>query len=376
MLVGLGEDRPIVAIVDDVHWADEESLRWLAFLAPRVAGLPTAIVAGLRTGDPGAGRPPLLEIEADPGVVRVEPGTLSIDAATRLIEHSAGGPPEPGFVSACHEASGGNPFLLQELVSQLTAERIAPTDENAGRVSSLRPSTISRSVLLRLARLPDSAAALARSAAVLGPGHDTRELGALAELDPEAAVDAHEALAEAGILTAEPAPGFVHPLIRDAIYSELPGAERSRRHERAARILADSGAAASDVVPHLLEARPIERSLGSGHAARGRQHGPRSRGARPGGAVAAASAGGGGRAGRRPRAAARARARRLRRPGRARPHVARRGGRRDLGSGRADDRGARLRPGPARGRQPSARRAGLPRRVRGARRRPRRRARA
>ena len=256
VLVGLGEDRPIVAIVDDVHWADEESLRWLAFLAPRVAGLPTAIVAGLRTGDPGAGRPPLLEIEADPGVVRVEPGTLSIDAASRLIEHAAGGPPEPGFVSACQEASGGNPFLLQELVSQLTAERIAPTDENAGRVSSLRPSTISRSVLLRLARLPDSAAALARSAAVLGPGHDTRELGALADLDPEAATDAHEALAEAGILTAEPAPGFVHPLIRDAIYSELPGAERSRRHERAARILAASGAAASDVVPHLLEARP------------------------------------------------------------------------------------------------------------------------
>lgn len=256
VLVGLAERQPIVAIVDDVHWADEESLRWLAFLAPRIAGLPATIVAGLRTGEADAGRAALVELEAEPAVRRIEPAALSPAAAALLIEHAAGQAPEPGFVAACHEASGGNPFLLQELVRQLAAERIAPMDANASRVASLRPSTISRSVLLRLARLPESSAALARAVAVLGSGHELRDLGALARLDAAEAASASDALADAGVLTAEATPGFVHPLIREAVYGELAPAERSRWHGRAATVLAGARAAPSDVVPHLLEARP------------------------------------------------------------------------------------------------------------------------
>ena len=256
VLVGLAARRPIVAVVDDVHWGDEESLRWLAFIAPRIVGLPATIVAGLRTGDADTGRAAVVEIEAEPVVRRIEPAALSQVAAARLIEHAAGQVPEPGFVAACHEASGGNPFLLQELVRQLAAERIAPTAANASRVASLRPSTISRSVLLRLARLPESSAALARAVAVLGAGHELRDLGALAELDREAAASASEALAGAGILTAEATPGFVHPLIREAVYGELAPAERSGWHRRAATVLAEAGAAPSDVVPQLLETRP------------------------------------------------------------------------------------------------------------------------
>ena len=169
VLVGLAARRPIVAVVDDVHWGDEESLRWLAFIAPRMVGLPATIVAGWRRRR-RTGRAAVVEIEAEPVVRRIEPAALSPVAAARPIEHAAGQVPEPGFVAACHEASGGNPFLLQELVRQLAAERIAPTAANATRVASLRPSTISRSVLLRLARLP-MVRGPGRAVAVLGPGH-------------------------------------------------------------------------------------------------------------------------------------------------------------------------------------------------------------
>ena len=77
VLVGLAARRPIVAVVDDVHWGDEESLRWLAFIAPSMVGLPATIVAGLRTGDaergPGGGG----RDRGRAGRARIEPAALA-----------------------------------------------------------------------------------------------------------------------------------------------------------------------------------------------------------------------------------------------------------------------------------------------------------
>jgi DNA-binding CsgD family transcriptional regulator len=251
----LAARRPTVLVIDDVQWADEMSLRWLAYLGARLEGLSLAVLVAVRTGDPDARRPEILALSAVPGAVRIEPAPLSVGAVGQMIA-AGGAQPEDAFVAGCHEVTGGNPFLVEELIRQLGEERVEPSDANAGRVRGLRPATIARSVLLRLARLPAEATWLARAVAILGGGAEARDAGAVAQLDPEATARAHAALADAEILTGHAQLGFVHPLIAGTVYEEMPGLERSLWHERAARSLAAAGARVEDVVPHLLETEP------------------------------------------------------------------------------------------------------------------------
>ena len=96
-------------------------------------------------------------------------------------------------------------------------------------------------MLVRLHRLGDDAIALAQALAVLGIT-EQRVAAALAGLTMEEAAAAASALARAEILDPHPPAAFVHPLVRDAIYHELPFAERVMRHARAAALLAEHGA--------------------------------------------------------------------------------------------------------------------------------------
>src|SRR5205823_5533522 len=118
------------------------------------------------------------------------------------------------------------------------------------------PRAVSRTVLLRLARLPDDAAAVARAIAVLGDGAGVPIVATLAGLDEHSVAEGASALTGAEILRAEPPLGFVHPLVQDAIYREIPPAERELLHERAARALADRGAAPELVANQLLAVPP------------------------------------------------------------------------------------------------------------------------
>ncbi|MEA2386722.1 MAG: hypothetical protein QOJ22_896, partial [Thermoleophilaceae bacterium] len=230
VLTGLSARGPVALVVDDAHWADDESLRWLAFIGARLDGLRASIFAAVRSGDPGAARSPLVELAASAESVVVEPAPLSEDGAAALISSVGGVRAEPLFVAACQRVAVGNPFLLQELIRQLSAERVDPTDANVERVASLRPGTIARSVILRLARLPPEATALAQAVAVLGPGQEARDAAALAGLDAGAAALAHQSLAESHILAAGERPEFVHPLVGSAVYEDLPALVRAQSH--------------------------------------------------------------------------------------------------------------------------------------------------
>ena len=256
VLVGLTVDRPAVLVVDDAGWADGESLRWLAFLAPRLESLAASVLVSVRTGDPDLDRPVLAELIAASRATILEPGSLSGAACRKLISAAVPGDPTPGFVEACQAVTGGNPFLLEELVRQLVQEHVQPIDASVERVRTLRPDTIARSVLLRLARLGPDAVALARAVSVLGPGREARDAAGLARLNPDAAARAHVALAAAEILRSDPRLEFVHPLVRAAIYDELSGLERSRWHERAARALSAARAPVEEVAAQLLETQP------------------------------------------------------------------------------------------------------------------------
>jgi hypothetical protein len=161
------------------------------------------------------------------------------------------------------------PFLVRELVTALTEGGIGSDVEGVGR-----------SVRLRLLRLPEHAGRLARALAVLEQS-DLLQAARLADLEELAAADAADLLATAGILESGRPLTFVHPLVRDGIYSELSSAERARGHRRAAELLAEHAGADARVAEHLLVSEPagdhwvVERLVAAGRAA-GKQGAPES----------------------------------------------------------------------------------------------------
>src|SRR5262249_30600310 len=132
---------------------------------------------------------------------------------------------------------------------------------------------VGRWVRLRLGQLPDDAGRLARALAVLEQSAlpQTARLAGLEELE---AADAADLLATAGILEPGRPLTFVHPMVRDGIYSELSSAERARDHRRAAGLLAEQPGSSARVAQHLLVSEPaadawvVERLLEAACAAR------------------------------------------------------------------------------------------------------------
>src|SRR5204862_7293582 len=174
---------------------------------------------------------------AAPRAEPLRPAALSEPATAELLRAQLGASPDPAFVSACHEVRGGNPFLLEELIRTAIDRGLAGSAREAQIVRELVPEGIARSVLLRIARLPQPARELAGAAAVVGDGGELRLAAALAGLERDAASDAARSLRDAAILEDEQPLHFVHPLIGSAIYSDLPAAERAAAHERAADLL-------------------------------------------------------------------------------------------------------------------------------------------
>ena len=253
----LAETSPLCIVVDDAQWSDAASLRWLVYVARRLEELPVALLVGVRSGEPGAPQDLLEALATQPTVWRVRPRPLSADASVRLVRGVYGDTAHPAFCQAVHEAAGGNPFLVREVLAGLLADQVAPEAGEATRVARLQPQAVASSVLLRLGRLPAEAVALARAVAVLGVEVPLARAAALAELDPEPAAAAADALAAAHVLRPGLPLDFLHPVIRTVLYQDIPAGERSRAHARAARVLLAEGAPAMDMVVHLLATEPV-----------------------------------------------------------------------------------------------------------------------
>jgi DNA-binding CsgD family transcriptional regulator len=159
------------------------------------------------------------------------------------------------FAGACHEATGGVPFLVRELLRAVAEQGIEPTAAASPLVSALAPRAVSQWVVLRLGRLSAAARSLARAAAVLGES-DLRRAAALAEVDLGAAATGADELAAAGILEEGRPLRFVHPIVRAAVDGDLSPGERAALHAAAARALAHDGAPADRVAAHLLATDP------------------------------------------------------------------------------------------------------------------------
>jgi DNA-binding CsgD family transcriptional regulator len=252
----LAARRPLVLAVDDLHWADKPSLRWLSYLVRRVEGLPLLVVGCLRPVEPGGEDRLLAELTSDPSLFVIRPPPLSEAAVTELVRETLSQEAEAEFCNACFAATGGNPLFVHELIAALAGQGVAPTAEHAPLVREIGPEGVARSVRLRLSHLPDEADLLARAVAVLGDDVELDAAAALAGLDRERAADAAAMLGRADILRPELPLGFAHPVVRAAVYSGLTPAERERHHVKAAEMLAERPATTEQVAAQLLQTSP------------------------------------------------------------------------------------------------------------------------
>ncbi|MEV0127771.1 BTAD domain-containing putative transcriptional regulator [Dactylosporangium sp. NPDC050688] len=245
--------RPVAIVVDDLQWCDTGSLRFLAYLVRRLDGLPVLLAATLRTGEQYDDEALLAELQLDPATAPVRPGPLSAEVVVDLVRQRLGDGAEPRFVAACHQTTSGNPLLVRQLLRALEANGVRPTDAHAGTVTAIGSRAVSSMVLIRLRRMPAASTAVARAIAVLGDGAGLPTIAALAGVDEPAAAAAVAALARAEVVRHEYPIGFVHPLVRDAVYQDLPPGERQLLHERAAKVLGGLSAAPEQIAAHLLQ---------------------------------------------------------------------------------------------------------------------------
>ena len=252
LAANLADRQPLLLTVDDLHWSDTPSLDWLGYLLRRLEGLPIVIAVAFRPAEPGMDSVLLNELMSDPLSIMLRPRPLSAAATRQLTEQILGADPSGEFCAACLEASGGNPLLLNELLNALAEEGVAPGVGEIPRVREIGPGAVSRSVRQRLAQLPAEARAFARALAVLGDEADLDLIAALAAVDHEKAEDAAEMLARVDLIHREPALTFVHALVRDAVYLEMPVTQRREDHRRAAAILTERGASARRTAAQLL----------------------------------------------------------------------------------------------------------------------------
>jgi DNA-binding CsgD family transcriptional regulator len=251
--------EPFVMVVDDVHWSDPPSLRFLLYLARRLSGMAVAVLIAVRTGEPRVETEVLAELASQPVARVLRPAALSERGVALIVGRALGESPDEAFGIACRDATGGVPFLVRELASALAVEGVRPITQMSPRVDGLGPSTVAHATLLRLARLPEQAATLARAVAILGGGATVRRAARLARLDDDEAVEAADALGAAGVLGLGRPLDFVHPIVRTAVYEDLPPGWRSAAHARAARLLEGEGADADEVALHVLSTEPSGR---------------------------------------------------------------------------------------------------------------------
>ncbi len=251
LVSALANRNPLVLALDDVHWADESTLRFLGFLSLRLDSVPALVAIGTR---PAAGDPLLAPLFAQPGTVTLRLRGLGQDSVRALVAARLGEPVDDAFVAACLAATGGNPFLLVDLLGTLRTDGVRPTRERAASVAAVNPANVARSVSARLLRLGPAATGLARSLATVGDAATLAFAAEVAGLDTEPARDAADALVLAGLL--DPQLRFEHPLLRTAVLAGITPGERMRLNETAARLLEQAGAPPERIAAHLVETEP------------------------------------------------------------------------------------------------------------------------
>lgn len=255
MCVNMATKRPVLLLIDDLDWADTASLRFLAYLVRRLEG--HSILVGVAVEPRG------YQMLTDIAVARVtQPvpvNPISEAGVLELAESYLDGELDDSFVESCYAATGGNPLYLTELLTELQAAGAVPPD--AALVPQVGPRNVARSVVRRLRQLPGHlgqvTVSVARTLAVLGPTPVLAHLADAAEFSPQEAAEAVSCLMDAGIIHADPPLRYIHPIVRTAVYQDIPSQVRHRTHLHAARALDAAGEPVDRVASHLLSVQHL-----------------------------------------------------------------------------------------------------------------------
>ena len=254
LMVNLADRGPLLVMVDDCQWADRDSFRFLLYMAQRIEGLRVAMLLTARPPDHADAEASLLwsQVASRPSAVALYPRPLSLSGAATMARELLGVDAEEEFGRACHTATGGNPLFLRELLRGLAAAGVLPSAAAAGEVQAVGPAAVRRFVRHRLAALGPTAVGLARGVAVLGDDSELALAARVSGVNEAAAREAADDLARAEIFARGERLGFVHPIVRAALYEDLAPGERHARHAAVAEALAAAGASPERIAAHLM----------------------------------------------------------------------------------------------------------------------------
>ena len=235
LMLGAARDRPIVLVLDDLHWADEPSLLLLRFAARELTSSGLLILGTYRDVELGRHHPlarMLGEISGIEGSRRIPLKGLSVGAVERYIEMTSGAPAPVGLAEAVQERTDGNPFFVGEVVRLLASEGKLTSGGSAAELQI--PQGVREVIGRRLDRLSDETNAALRVAAVIGRDFDEELVWRVADMQPDQLMTAAtEAVAERLVTDlGDRHYLFSHALVRDTLYEELSPPKRSALHER------------------------------------------------------------------------------------------------------------------------------------------------
>lgn len=240
---------PVLLCLDDLHWADPDSLALLSFLCRRLAGLPVTLLATLRPWPPPAHElAGALAHDGDATVQRLVP--LSEDAAATLLAARLGGPVTQAVAHTAAELCAGNPLLLEQVAASISQRGQLNCPLEAGTAISAESIVLTRS-----AGLPPDALRVAQAASVLGTRFHPAVAIEVSDLKDRRAQVALDALCGSGLVYTETATvaRFVHPLFGQSLYHDLAVPVRARLHAQAFTVLSQRGLEA-EAVEHAVRA--------------------------------------------------------------------------------------------------------------------------
>ncbi len=250
-LIGrLGEARPMLLWIEDIHWADMSTRSFLRFLAANLGEERAVVVATYRADELHRRhplRPLLAELERPGRARRIELGRFDRDELADQLTDIVGASPEPAIVERLYRRSDGNPLFTEEL--------LAAGDDGRGPL----PPSLREALLLRAEGLSPDSQAVLRCLAVAGRA-DEALLSEASGIEPaELSVALREALDAQIAIVDDERFAFRHALLGEALYDDLLPGERADLHLRMAAALeagdgrGDSAWLASAVAHHYHE---------------------------------------------------------------------------------------------------------------------------